>query len=61
VGPAVAQSGFLRFLEGFLTDVVFTKARRKDDLKALAAELAVRKRRVPIWERGFKGAGRDRL
>ena len=63
VGPAVTQSGFLRFLEKFLADVVFTKARRKDDLKALAAEEAARKRRIPIWERGFKGGrnGRDRL
>lgn len=63
VGLAVVQSGFLRYLERFLSDVVLTKARRKDDLKALAAEEAARKRRVPIWERGFKGGrdGRDRL
>lgn len=63
VGPAVGQSGFLRFLERFFSDVVLVKARRKDDLKALAAEEAARRRRVPIWERGFKGGrdGRDRL
>lgn len=63
VGPAVVQPGFLTFLEQFLTEVVFQKARRRDDLKALAAEEAARKRRVPIWQRGFQGGknGRDRL
>ena len=63
VGPAVMQSGFLTFLERFLSDVVLRKARRKDDLKALAAEDAASKKRVPIWKRGFGGGrdGRDRL
>jgi len=47
-----------------MSDVVMVKAKRKDDLKALAAEEAARNKRPPIWERGFsksRGGGKDRL
>jgi len=55
--------GFLTHLERFLDEVVFAKAKRKDDLKALAAEEAARNRKAPLWERGFnkQRIGRDRL